>query len=71
MKVKYFYFYDIIDAIENEGFDYFINGYSHPDSISIDADNNCLNFKQLWEQVLPLLEEMQTLIKKNQESGIK
>lgn len=63
MKTKHFF--EIVEDIENEGFDYYINGYTHPDSISNDADENCLKFKKLWEQVLPLLKEMEELVKDN------
>lgn len=47
---------------EEEGFGYFLTGWGSPDTISDDAEPAALRFRELWENVLPMLEEMEALI---------
>jgi hypothetical protein len=44
--------------VKDEGLMYFLTGYADPSIIPSNADVECLRFKELWEQVLPLLYEL-------------
>lgn len=55
-------FSSIKSKVANEGLDYFITSYASPSHIPKTADAKCLQFKNLWLKVLPLLQEMNSLL---------
>lgn len=54
--------WEIAAKVDAEGFGYFLTGWGSPDTISDDAEPAALRFRELWENVLPMLEEMEALI---------
>lgn len=54
--------WEIAAKVDAEGFGYFLTGWGSPDLISDDAEPAALRFRELWENVLPMLEEMEALI---------
>lgn len=55
---------DLRAKVADEGLDYFLTSWAKPDVIADDADSECLKFRQLWEEVLPLLNQLENLSKR-------
>lgn len=58
---------NIAEYVENEGLDYFLTSYASPDIISDTAEPDALKFKQIWQEVLPLLSQLEELLEKSNE----
>lgn len=62
MAMKYDNMRDIGQRVEHEGLTYFLLDYMSPHEIPDDATLSALEFRRLWIEALPLLEEMRKLL---------
>lgn len=60
--MKYDNMRDIGERVEQEGLAYFLLDYMHPHDIPDASTPSALEFKRLWNEVLPLLEKMRGLL---------
>ncbi len=65
MKGKITKIKDLLQYIEWEGFGYFLFDYASPDFISEESDNECLEFKKYWKNLIRESMELKEIVKSN------